>query len=126
MPPALGGAMPADAPAGAPPAQSLAAGPGASRVMASLGDALQDLVGEGQLGQDVAGQILTEGLAALKGELDKAAEVPRLSGLIECYRNCRGQWMLSLNRAEIIEGPNLSSAVRAQIGRLRVVGGEEV
>merc|ERR1719336_873781 len=92
-----------------------------SRVVAALDEALQGLVTDRIVGRDAAAQIMREGRAQLRQELDCAEEVQRLSGQIDWYRNCRGRWTLMLERVELIHG---RPAKRIRIGRMQLEGTE--
>merc|ERR1719330_1229326 len=91
------------------------------RILAALEEALQGLVSDRIVASHAATQILHEGRQQLRRELDRADDVQRMSGQIDWYRNCRGQWTLMLDRVELIHG---RPAKRIRIGRMQLAGAE--
>mmetsp|Transcript_93224 Transcript_93224/g.216663 ORF Transcript_93224/g.216663 Transcript_93224/m.216663 type:complete len:108 (+) Transcript_93224:57-380(+) len=95
-----------------------------SRVLSALAETLRGLVAEGfPLSAEVSNSVRLAAESALHQEVRRSGVVPEISGRLRCYRACRGEWMLTLDGAEL-EWNDESGRTRSKCASLRILGAE--
>mmetsp|Transcript_149016 Transcript_149016/g.415269 ORF Transcript_149016/g.415269 Transcript_149016/m.415269 type:complete len:115 (-) Transcript_149016:91-435(-) len=92
---------------------------GTSRVLVALGETLRSLVGEGLLSSEVADKVWLAAHNSFRRQAQGSVEMTELSGRINCYRACRGEWTIVLGGAKAAWSDG--SHGDSQFGPLRLV-----